>query len=226
MRTHTLIRAALGGTALCAALTTAAFAQMGADTAADHDIPGMQQPASDAGKRMAGDMQIQAAMMKVRQSPETAGDKLFILDNACGNLYEVQFSRLVAAKAQDAKLKDLAGMIEKDHAAANEKLKPIAQKLGLDLPTALPSEKQAQLEVIGALPPEMLAKAYLIIQRGLHAKDATNFADYAKEAKDADLKAYINEVLPKLKAHGAHLNQVAKDMNVAASDTPADALKD
>lgn len=226
MSTRPTLRTFLCTAALCSTVATAAFAQMDdapakpAQGAMDH-----ARGAAGAAGAMQGDMQLAQALQKIKGDPTTAGDKLFVLDNAGGNMFEAAFSKLVASKATDPKLKELANMIEKDHSQANDKLKTIAQKMGVDLPTALPSEKQGKLEIMSALPPEELGKMYLMLQRSLHAKDVTMFADHEKAAKDSDLKAYIGEVLPKLKEHGAHINMVAKDMGAAASDTPADSLK-
>lgn len=213
------IRIGMLSAALCTAVASVSLAQM------DDAKPVASAAAHSAIDKMGADAQIAAALMKIKADPKTAGDKLFVLDNACGNMFESAFSKLVASKVTDQKLKDLATMIDKDHTMANDKLKPIAKKLGLDLPTGLPSEKQGKLDVMAGLPAEELGKMYLMMQRSIHAKDVTTFADHEKAVKDDELKAYISETLPKLKEHGAHINMVADDMGAAAKDTPADSLK-
>ena len=221
MSNRNLVRTLACSAAVCTAVASAAFAQM--DDA--KPMAGDKPMAMNGGDKMQGDMQMAAALMKIKSMPEMAGDKLFVLSAAGGNMFESEFSKLVASKVTDAKVKELAEMVGKDHMMANETLMPIAKKMGLDLPTALPSEKALKLEVLGAMPPEELGKAYLMMQRAIHAHDVTMFADHASMAKDSDLKAFINETLPKLKEHGAHINMVAKDMGAAEPGTPADSIK-
>ena len=228
-----LFRASLLVAAVCtAAATTATFAQMDGGTM---DKPAMDKPAMAGGMKdmksdmmdmkagMQADMQMKDALMKIKAAdPEKAGDMMFVLENAGGNMFEAAFSKLVASKTQDPKIKELTMMVEKDHMMANDKLKGIAEKMGLMLPTSLPSEKMQKLDTLSALPPADLDKTYLMMQRAIHAHDVTMFEDHATMVKDPELKAYIAEVTPKLQEHAMHINMCAKDKGAAADMTPAD----
>ena len=189
-------------------------------------MAGMDKPMAggDMAGAMQADQQVKQTLMKIKSAdPEKAGDMMFVLNNGMGNAFEVAFSKLVASKTQDDKVKELTQMVEKDHSAANEKLKAIAKKMGVMLPTSLPSEKQQVLDTLSALPPEKLDGAYLMMQRAIHAHDVTMFEDHGKMTKNDELKSYIEEVTPKLKEHAAHINMCAKDNGVGAENTPADA---
>jgi len=174
-----------------------------------------------AGSQNQAGMSGGSAAQQIRQfaqNPETAGDRLFALGAAEGNLWEVEFSKLVQQKAQDQQVKDLAKMVEKDHAAANEKLRPVAQKLQVQFPSQLSEMKQAKLEVFRSLPADKLEKCYVGMLKCDHAKDIIAYSIQQNEVKDAGLKQYVSETLPKLKEHGQHVQQVANAKGIAGGD--------
>lgn len=198
----------------------AAFAQDGAGpntmdpTKMPPAKPGMTAgDMKDAAGSMASSMQADQAvvrqLMKIAQTPETAGDKLFVLETAMGNMWEIESSRATMEKSQDQAVKDLAKMMIQEHSMNNEKLMPIAQKMGIELPTSLPSEKQAKLAVMAAMPVADMEKGYLCGMKKDHAMTVTAFVDHAKLAKDEQLKAYIDESIPKLKEHSKHVVETA-----------------
>ncbi|MGN6506243.1 MAG: DUF4142 domain-containing protein [Tepidisphaeraceae bacterium] len=145
-----------------------------------------------------------------KSTPDKAPDAMFALEAGCGNMWEVEFGKLVADKAQDQQVKDAANQIVKDHQAAQQKLEPIAQKLGVQLPNELPAEKQAKLDIYRQLPADKLENTYLSQMRADHLKDVNVYSDEAKSAQDPDLKNYASETLPKLREHAAMLIKTAE----------------
>jgi len=153
---------------------------------------------------------------------ENAADKLFTLHAAIDNLWEISFSQLVLDKSQDPKVKEVAKHIINDHRQANQRLQPIAQQLNVDLPDQLSAMKQAELKIFNQMPTEELEKAYLCHQRAAHAKDVSEFADKQKDAKNAQVKAYAAETLPKLREHAGMVETaaVAKGLSPAEVRVP------
>jgi putative membrane protein len=137
------------------------------------------------------------------KDPNTAGDKLFALEAGCGNVWEVAFAKLEQEKGSDQQVKDLAAHIEKDHAAAEQKLEPIASKLGVNIPQHLSPEKQAKLNLYSQLPADQLDKVYLSEMKADHLKDVNAYADHVKTIQDSDLRTYATDTLPKLREHTA-----------------------
>lgn len=162
------------------------------------------------------DAMIGQQLDKIASMPDKAGDALFVLDAAKDNLFEVAFAKLAQQKSQDDKIKDLAQMIEKDHTEANEQLKPIAEKMGLQLPSSLPGDKQKMLNVFQAMDAKDFDTCYLLDNKAGHAKDITSFTDHQKSVKDEDLRKYISAVLPKLQQHGMHVTMLASEKGFAA----------
>jgi putative membrane protein len=136
-------------------------------------------------------------------------DKEFFEKAAAGGMYEVEVGKLAESKAQNADVKAFGAMLVKDHSAANDELKSLAQKKGVTLPAALPKSEQKDLD--------KLAKAKnfdkeFIDEVGLedHKKDIKLFQKAAKDSRDADVKAYAAKTLPTLQQHHQRAQELDK----------------
>src|SRR5277367_5852190 len=77
-------------------------------------------------------------------------DAAFYKKAAEGGIAEVQMGRLAQDKSSTPSVKDFGAMMMKDHSAANDKLKAIADGKGIKLPTspsAMQIASKAKLEV-------------------------------------------------------------------------------
>ena len=165
---------------------------------------------------MAADHVILKELREWKSTPDKAPDALFALQAGCGNMWEIDVAKLVQEKAQDQQVKDTAAEIEKDHTAAQQKLEPIAQKLGVTYPTELPAEKQAVLNIYRELPADKLEAVFLSSMRADHLAAVNMYSDESKSAQDPDLKAYATETLPVIEHHTAML---IKDAQSKGMDT-------
>lgn len=156
------------------------------------------------------DAGISQQLSQIRSEPENAGAKLFVLHTGMHNLHEVRLSELAARKSKDAQVKELAQQMVKDHNAANEQLRPIAQKMNVTIPNDLPAAKQQKLAILEQLPEDEFNKAYLGCMKVGHASAITDFAVHEQMVKDDQLKQYITQMLPKLRQHGEHTVRVAQ----------------
>lgn len=234
------IQLALAG---CLAMSTAALAQQSsttrpsnqgsipADRASGRDPGGLTGDTSardrlpDAptgGLTGAGtEASMQQQLAAIARQPELAGDKLFVLEAAMGNQWEIEFSRMVAEKAQDPQVKQAAQQLVTDHTAAQQRLQQVAEKMNLSLPSSLPATKQQKLQVFSAMPADKLEKCFVISTKAAHAKDVTCYSDMAQAAQNADLKAYITETLPKLQQHAQHIQTAAAAKGLPGEMTTA-----
>jgi len=168
-----------------------------------------------AGSAASGAMGGAAADAKAAQNIRSlandpmAGDKLFAMMAATDNLWEVQFNQLVAERAQTREIKEHARMIAQDHQQAQQRLEAIGQKNNVMLPSSLPAEKQAKLEVFRSMPVDKLETCWLTEMRAGHAKAITSYADHTKTLQNEELRTYTSEALPKLRQHGAEVNRIA-----------------
>src|SRR6266700_8006286 len=79
------------------------------------------------------------------QDPQKAGqDTKFIQNAAQGNLTQMELGKLAAQKSQNDQVKQFAEHLQTDHQSANQKLQPIAQSQGVQIPQSLDSRHQRE----------------------------------------------------------------------------------
>jgi len=127
-------------------------------------------------------------------------DREFLEKAAAGGLMEVQVGQLAESKAQNADVKAFGSTLVKDHSAANDELKALAQKKGVPLPTALPRKEQKEIDKLSK------SKDFdkdFVKHVGVsdHKKDIKDFEKAAKDGKDPDVKAFASKTLPTLQSH-------------------------
>ena len=127
-------------------------------------------------------------------------DREFIEKAAAGGMMEVEVGRLAESKAQNADVKAFGSTLVKDHSAANDELKSIAQKKGVQVPSALPKKEQKELDKLSK------SKDFdkdFIKHVGVsdHKKDIKDFQKEAKNGKDPDVKGFASKTLPTLQSH-------------------------
>lgn len=137
-------------------------------------------------------------------------DKEFIEKAAAGGMLEVQWGQLAESKAQSADVKSYASMLVKDHSAANDELKTLAQTKGVPLPTALPRHQQRELEEVSKA--SNFDKKFMEENVEDHKKDVKEFEKASKSAKDPDVKAFAAKTLPTLQSHLQQAESLEKSL--------------
>jgi putative membrane protein len=127
-------------------------------------------------------------------------DKDFVMKAAQGGQAEVTLGNMAASKAQSADVKTFGNRMVTDHSKANDELKQLATTKGLTLPTDL-GEHQKDADALGGKSGKDFDKAYMDMMVEDHEKDVKEFQDESKNAKDADLKAWVTKTLPTLEEH-------------------------
>jgi len=129
------------------------------------------------------------------------GDVKFIEEAAKGGLAEVELGKLAAKQAQDAAVKSFAERMVKDHSAANDKLKPIADAKHVVLPSGLDKSHKKDLDKLAKKSGTDFDKAYMDYMLKDHKKDVKEFQKQAKSAKDPDVQQFASSTLPTLEEH-------------------------
>jgi len=144
-------------------------------------------------------------------------DASFYKKAAEGGIAEVELGKLAQDKSSSPGVKDFGAMMVKDHSAANDKLKAIADGKAVKLPTS-PSVGQmatkAKLEVLSGA---TFDKSYIKGMIEDHQEDIKEFEKEASSGQDADAKAYAAATLPTLKAHLKKIQAIAAAQGVNAS---------
>jgi len=128
----------------------------------------------------------------------------------------VELGKLAQDKSPTQSVKNFGAMMIKDHSAANDRLKAIAERKEIKLP-ASPSVGQmatkAKLEVLSGT---TFDKSYVKGMVDDHKEDIKEFQKEASTGQDADAKAYAAATLPTLKAHLKKIQAIAAAQGVDA----------
>ena len=146
------------------------------------------------------------------KSRMSGADRAFMLKAAGSGLYEVEVSRLVAAKAESADVKKYASMLVDDHTKANAELVALAEARGVKLPSQPPADKRQRITQISTMSGASLDQAYMKqVGIGDHKADIALFEKASRTGKDPGIKAWVDGKLPTLREHMA----AAQQQNVA-----------
>jgi putative membrane protein len=129
------------------------------------------------------------------------GDAHFVMAASAAGQTEIIASRLAQTHAQSAKTKSFAATMVRDHTAANDKLRTIAQKDGFTLAGATMVQQQADLAQLEQLQGADFDKAYATMMLKDHQDAVTLFTSESSSGANADLKSFAAQTLPTLQHH-------------------------
>jgi len=136
-------------------------------------------------------------------------DQSFFDHAAEGGLAEVSLGKLAQEKASDPKVKEFGAMMVTDHSAANEKLKALAAKEGVKLPTSPGVGQMATKAKLEVLTGDTFDKSYVKGMVKDHEEDVALFRTEATSGKDAGAKAFAAATLPTLEEHLKKIRSIA-----------------
>ncbi|MBV9945602.1 MAG: DUF4142 domain-containing protein [Myxococcales bacterium] len=207
----------------------------GPDNPAPPPTTAAAEPAgADAGENTAATAAAQSAPTPAAESatvPPTTGagagaaestsgltDDEIVLVLHTANRGEIDQGNLAQTKAKDARVKKLAAMMVKDHTAADTKGVALAKKVKLQpAPSSVASSLQSDAEsTTTSLKSETggaFDKAYVDAQVKEHqAVLDTIDQKLLPNVKNAELKAFITEVRPKIAMHLQHAQDLQKSL--------------
>ena len=145
-------------------------------------------------------------------------DESFFKKATEGGLAEVELGNLAQKKSEDASVKDFGAMMVKDHTAANDKLKTIADAKGIALPTKPSMHQMATKTKLEVLTGKTFDKSYIKGMVKDHKEDIKEFKNEAASGHDAEAKAYAAATLPTLETHLKKIESIAKDAGVSTHE--------
>lgn len=138
-------------------------------------------------------------------------DYKFVTKVARGGMLEVQAGQLAVEKARNPAVREFGEQMVAHHSKLNEELKQLATTKDAALPAGL-EEKQKKLEKLQSLSGAEFDQAYAKLMVSDRQEDLREFQDYAKDAHDADLKAFAAKTVPVLEQHLAQAKRVASEV--------------
>jgi len=139
-------------------------------------------------------------------------DSQFAVEAANGGMAEVELAKLAETKATNAKVKEFAAMMIKDHTMANEELMGIAKTKNITLPTTVGADQQTVMGDLQKKTGAEFDKGYVDAMVKDHDKDVTLFEKASKDAKDTELKSFATKTLPVLKMHQQAIKAIQDGM--------------
>lgn len=146
-------------------------------------------------------------------SPSTNSDQDFVTKAAQGNSAEVELGKIVAAKSKNPSVKQFAQMMVKDHTTALNELQELAQTKNLNFNDDLPDDAKELQTKLSSDTGKQLDKDYMDSMVEDHQKDVQEFTDKAQNAKDSDVKQWVNKTLPTLQKHLEKAQQIDAKLN-------------
>jgi putative membrane protein len=107
-------------------------------------------------------------------------------------------------------------MMVSDHSAANERLKAVAAKKSVKLPTSPSVEQQATKAKLEVLSGTTFDKSYIKGMVEDHEEDIKEFQTEAASGQDPDAKAFAVATLPTLRTHLKKIQAIAAAEGVDA----------
>ena len=145
--------------------------------------------------------------MPAKAGAQTAGssipkeDRTFAHEAAIGGMAEVKLGNLAQQQASSEQVKQFGARMVKDHSHANDELKQVASRKGIQLPTNLDSKTQKDVDDLQKKQGADFDKAYMDHMVKDHKKDVSDFKKEANSGKDPDVKAFAAKTLPTLQEH-------------------------
>jgi putative membrane protein len=141
-------------------------------------------------------------------------DAAFYKKAAEGGIAEVELGKLAQEKSSTQSVKDFGAMMVTDHSAANDKLKAIADRKKIKLPTSPSVGQMATKTKLEVLSGGTFDESYIKGMVKDHEEDIKEFQKEATAGQDPDAKAYATATLPTLKAHLKKIQSIASAQNV------------
>jgi putative membrane protein len=143
-------------------------------------------------------------------------DLAFYRDAAEGGLAEVAMGNMAQQQAHSQSVREFGALMVKDHSAANEKLKAIAESKNITLPANTSVDEMAAKEKLKALSGSSFDKSYIKGMIKDHQEDIAEFKKEAASGRDPDARAFASATLPTLEAHLKKIQAIAAEAGVSA----------
>lgn len=175
-----------------------------------------QPPAAEAGQNTAGTGQaggsasMQGTQAKGNRSRSKTSDKKFIKKAILDSEAEIKLGRTVQQNASDPNVKEYGQKMIDDHSKMKEQMMPIAQQMGIKLPSTLPPKLAKRQEKLQGLSGAEFDKAYMSAMVKDHSKDVPEFRHEANDAQNPQVKEAAQKAAPVIEEHLQLAQQVAE----------------
>ena len=139
-------------------------------------------------------------------------DAAFAVEAASGGMTEVMLGKIAQEKAAGPAVKNFGTMMVTDHTKANDELMALAKSKNITLPKVPDAKDQKVIDELSKKSGKDFDKAYVSDMIDDHKNDIKEFDKEAKNAGDADIKAFADKTLPVLKMHLQAITKINDDV--------------
>lgn len=144
----------------------------------------------------------QGAGQAAAQGKISDHDREFMIKAAQANMAEIQTGQLAQEKAASQDVKQFGQHMVEEHGKALQELQTLAQKKGVDLPQQPDREHQKTMQDLQKLSGKDFDQKYIKEVGVKSHREATKlFQQSASRAKDPEVRAFAEEMLPDIKQH-------------------------
>jgi putative membrane protein len=125
----------------------------------------------------------------------------FVSKATIGGMTEVELGKIAQKNGSSNDVKEYGKMLEKDHAAANEKLRSIASAENISVPSSMDNEHTMHVSDMGSRSGADFDKAFIAMMLDDHEKDIAEFKKAAESNSNQKIKDFASQTLPTLQKH-------------------------
>ena len=154
------------------------------------------------------------------QTQQQQMDKKFVEGALQGGMAEVELGKLALQKSSSENVKKFAQRMIDDHTKLGDDMKPVAEQIGVKMPSGLSKKDLALQAKLETLSGPQFDKAYIQAMVKDHKKD---YAEFQQEAQSAAIPAVKEAAMkgePVIKSHLDEIEQISKSSTTTASVQP------
>jgi putative membrane protein len=148
---------------------------------------------------MAALTMLDSGLVQARTPDTTEASRAFVKEAIQSDLAEIQIGKLAQEKGASEKVKQFGQRLESDHSANLEKARPLAESLGVKLPTTPNANQKATYDKLSRLSGQQFDRRFAkkIVQD--HKKDIKAFQQEGRKSGPA--ADFAKQTLPTLQEH-------------------------
>ena len=139
-------------------------------------------------------------------------DAQFVVDVIAANYGEVKLAKLAQQKSSNKEIQDVAKVLETDHTAVLNELKKLSTSKGITVPTEENGDSKDKLQELTNEKASAFDKEWCETLMDNHKNSISKFENASNDIADADLKNFVNTILPKLRTHHDKLMECHKKL--------------
>jgi len=151
------------------------------------------------------------------KSRPAMGDAHFAKEAARGGMAEVKLGQLAQEKGSNDSVKSFGKRMVDDHSRAGDKLKEVASRESITLPSDISAKDQATYDRLSKLSGSVFDRAYARDMVKDHETDIAAFQKEANAGKTDSLKSFASETLPTLQDHLKQAKEMMKSVGATSA---------